>query len=167
MTRNYIVLFLLILLITSSLFIGMAGPHGVIVNRALEKQLDEEQHRLDVQMLKLENLKRRMADVWTEESLLDSARSIGYVQSGESVYFFFNEDGKPLDAHQGNSFTVDIASIINRSEQDTVKGISLVASLGVSVAVSFILVMGIALRRNRKEKSRNITFNPTPNNHGS
>lgn len=149
MTRNYIFLFLFILLVASSLLIGIFGPHGLVVNRALENNIDVQQHRLDGQLLKLQNLKNRMADVWTEQSLLDSARSIGYVQPGESVYFFFDGQGNPIPTRQTDSFSVDIASITDNPDSETVKGLSFLLIILISIVFSTTIVTVVAFLRNR------------------
>jgi hypothetical protein len=141
MTRNYIFLFLFILLISSSLLIGIAGPQGMVVNRSIEKHLETRQHELDVQRIKLENLNHRMDEIWTTGSLLDNARAIGYVQPGQTVYFFFDEDGNPLPDHQEDSFTVELGAVAEKTGQDPTKGLSYFLIFLISIIFSLVLVI--------------------------
>lgn len=145
MTRNYIFLFLFILLISSSLLIGIAGPQGMVVNRSIEKHLETRQQELDVQRIKLENLNNRMDDIWTIGSLLDNARAIGYVQPGQTVYFFFDEEGNPLPDYQEDTFSVELGSVTEETVQDLAHGLSF--SLIFLISITFSLVLVILVHR--------------------
>ena len=152
MTRNYIGLFLFILLITSALLIGVAGPRGLIVNNALQKQLATEQHQLDVQLLQLENLRKRVENVWSTDTLLDSARSIGYVQEGETVYYFFDEQGNALvDQNSVESIAQD-ANVIEVPKEFSVKGLSTTVNIIIASMFSLILVLFIAIKKKNKQQ---------------
>lgn len=157
MTRNYIVLFLFLLVVTTSLLVGITGPKGMVVNRELARVVQNEQHRLDVQSLKFSDLRRRLDSIWSEASLLDAARSMGYVQSDESVYFFFDEQGKPL---YGQETTIPF---VESAESDAVQrqgwnGLSCIWQVIISACVSLSIVLSIMLRRRRRTRTLTLTL---------
>lgn len=93
MTRNYVALFISTILVFSALAEGMFGTKGFIVNSHLRQTVESRQREHDELVLRLRDLEHRLQTVWDENELLDDARILGYVQRGESVYFFEDDEG--------------------------------------------------------------------------
>lgn len=96
MTRKYIFLFITALIISFSLLYGIFGIKGVVVNRALERQLTVGKELLKVQETQVEALERLYEGVWERESLLEKSKRSGYAQKGEVVYYFFDSQGEAI-----------------------------------------------------------------------
>lgn len=102
MTRKYILFFIVALITTFSLLLGVFGTKGVLVNRALERQLLKEKELLKVKEGELRSLEHLYEGVWERDSLLEMSKRGGYAQRGEVVYYFFdsvgNQIGEQLDS---------------------------------------------------------------------
>ncbi len=96
MTRKYVLFFIVALITTFSLLLGVFGTKGVLVNRALERQLLEEKELLKVKEGELRSLEHLYEGVWERDSLLEMSKRGGYAQRGEVVYYFFDSAGEPV-----------------------------------------------------------------------
>lgn len=152
MTRNYVALFISIIVVLTALFEGFWGIHGMVVNSRLENMVEMKQQLLDVQELELYNLEQRLAHVWDDDELMDRARMMGYVQTGETPYYFIDSDGEipygngtGTSGRSGNVFAQPIAT-------KTFGGFSLWLNLGLAFFVTCVMV-GILkiVGRNRKD----------------
>ena len=97
MTRNYIILFLWVTIVVFALVEGVFGVQGVIVNSVLKAQISQKQLELDIATLELQNYESRLEHIWDNDSLLDSAKTMGYAQPGQVVYYFLDTDGDPIE----------------------------------------------------------------------
>ena len=79
-------MFIVALITSFSLLYGIFGNKGVVVNRALERQLSVEKELLKVQETQLGTLERLYEEVWERDSLLEKGKRSGYAQRGEVVY---------------------------------------------------------------------------------
>ncbi len=96
MTRKYILFFIVALITTFSLLLGVFGTKGILVNRALERQLIAERELLKAKEGEMGNLERLYEGVWERDSLLEKSKRGGYAQRGEVVYYFFDDNGEPI-----------------------------------------------------------------------
>lgn len=96
MTRKYILFFIVALITTFSLLLGVFGTKGVLVNRALERQLAAERELLKAKEGEIGSLERLYEGVWERDSLLEKSKRSGYAQRGEVVYYFFDDNGEPI-----------------------------------------------------------------------
>lgn len=117
MTRNYVALFFSIIIVLTALLEGFLGIHGVVVNIQLANIVERKQQLLDVQELELYNLEQRLEHVWDEDELLDRAKMMGYIQAGETPYYFLEEednttnvDGAVTNRDNDNDRTVKIGT---------------------------------------------------------
>ena len=99
MTRKYILFFIVALITTFSLLLGIFGTQGVLVNRALERQLLKEKELLKVKEGELRSLEHLYEEVWEPDSLLELSKRRGYAQRGEVVYYFFDSGGNQIVEH--------------------------------------------------------------------
>lgn len=104
MTRNYVALFISTVVVLVSLFEGVFGYQGVWVNTHLARELEMERQSHEMRMLEMHNLESRLSSVWDRQDLLDDARVMGYVERGETVYYFLDDAGK---LHPNASLTKD------------------------------------------------------------
>lgn len=91
MTRKYIPLFIVILLICTTLGVSILGEKGFLVQKELKQTIAVKQKIEEEKLLHLANLTEELEKVWEKEHLLDEARNLGYVQKGESVFYFDDE----------------------------------------------------------------------------
>lgn len=140
MTRNYVALFISIIIVLTALFEGFLGIHGMVVNTRLANLVERKQQLLDEQELELYNLEQRLEHVWDEDELLDRAKMMGYVQNGETPYYFIHaEENTSLNevsmtsGHDGSGFADPVAT-------HTFGGISLWHNLVLASIVSCVLV---------------------------
>ncbi len=96
MTRKYILFFIVALITTFSLLLGVFGTKGVLVNRALERQLIAERELLKAKEGEIGSLERLYEGVWERDSLLEKSKRGGYAQRGEVDYYFFDDNGEPI-----------------------------------------------------------------------
>lgn len=96
MARNYVALFICTTAVFTALVAGVWGPRGFAVNAQLASQVADVQLAYDLERLETQNLRDRLESVWDTDELLDDARVMGYVERGQTVYFFLGEDGKLL-----------------------------------------------------------------------
>ena len=146
-------MFLCATIITISLIEGFFGHQGVIVNHKLTREVLIQQEKLDTATIELHNLEYRLAHIWDTDSLLDSARAMGYAKQGESIYYFIDSDGQPVgDSVQGGEVftrTVDTKPV-------QFQGVSPLFSVLVGIIVALCLV--IALRLGQKKRHNNQEF---------
>jgi hypothetical protein len=140
MTRNYVALFISIIIVLTALFEGFLGIHGMVVNTRLANLVEKKQQLLDVQKLELYNLEQRLEHVWDEDELLDRAKMMGYIQNGETPYYFIHAEentsfgeGSVASWQGGRSFADPVAT-------HTFRGISLWLNLVLASIVSCVLV---------------------------
>src|SRR5690554_2221229 len=154
MTRNYLVLFLFLLVLCTAVIFGLAGPKGLLTNRSLEQYVEQKRYVLDVQRLQLETLQHRYDNVHSRESVLDAARKMGYVQRGERVYLFFDSQGAPVypngETQQQPISTPSDPGSTFHSE----RGISFSLSLLLALLLSMSITGSIALIRYKRKRSR-------------
>ena len=143
-------MFLFILVLFTAVLYGVVGPKGMVVNRALARHVEQEQHWLDIQRLLLENLQHQFDQVHTKESILDAARAMGYVQRGERVYLFFDAEGKAISFEsESNRFPLS-ASRESQIVSAMTQGVSFFLCLVISLLFSVLMIGSIALVRRRR-----------------
>lgn len=148
MTRKYIFLFIAALITSFSLLYGIFGNKGVVVNRALERQLSVEKELLKVQETQLGTLERLYEEVWERDSLLEKGKRSGYAQRGEVVYYFFNSQGESVVERVENEGEM----VVNAPLKAPFKGLStpLIALISFAlVTVTAVLIKVISSRRKR------------------
>lgn len=153
MTRNYVALFISIIVVLTALFEGFLGIHGMVVNTRLADLVERKQQLLDAQELELYNLEQRLEHVWDKDELLDRAKMMGYVQTGETPYYFIHNEEDTLYG-KGTATSGQNGKVFeDPSAANTFKGISLWLNLGLALVVSCVLA-GILkiVGRSRKDK---------------
>lgn len=139
MTRNYIILFLWITIIVFALVEGVFGVQGVIVNTMLKSQISQKQLELDIATLELQNYESRLEHIWDVDSLLDSAKSMGYAQPGQVVYYFLDIDGHPIERQSEHTPALQKSSSIDFQGISTfISGLS-----GVLTALLIVIIRKI------------------------
>ncbi len=138
-------MFLCATLILISLVEGIFGQRGFIVNNTIEQEIAVHQTMLDVATVELDNLEYRLDHMWDTDSLLDSARTMGYARKGEVVYYFIDDHGQqvPMDSELSHSKPVFKAK--NRS----FSGISPVLSTFIGVLTAAFLIAGVKIGKRR------------------
>ncbi len=146
------VLFLFILVLFTAVLFGVVGPKGALVNRELARQVEQEQHRLDIQRLLLENLQQRLEQVHTRESILDAARAMGYVQRQERVYLFFDSQGKPVFPESESMGSPLSALPDTQKTPAPAQGLSFFLCLLISLLLSLLITGSIAVIRRKRSR---------------
>ncbi len=151
MTRKYILFFIVALITTFSLLLGVFGTKGILVNRALERQLLREKELLKVKEGELRGLEHLYEEVWERDSLLEMSKRGGYAQRGEVVYYFFDSSGKQIVEELDSPIEI----VENRSEPKNFQGLStlLIALIAFAwVTVGTLLIKLFTSRRKRGSK---------------
>jgi cell division protein FtsB len=142
-------MFFYLLIIYTALTHSIVGERGFLVNINLEKQVNAERQQVSSQQVILENAKKRLDTIWSEEALLDRARSLGYVQQQDEVYYFSQE-------MENDTKTVNTENHQQKLKQSWL-GLSLLWSFLIAIIPTGISLFGyILLRRYRstqKEKT--------------
>lgn len=142
-------MFFYLLIIYTALTHSVVGERGFLVNINFEKQVNAERQQVSSQQVILENAKKRLDTIWSEEALLDRARSLGYVQQQDEVYYFSQEMKK-------NSKPVNTEIYQQKLKQPWL-GLSLLWSFLIAIIPTGISLFGYILFRRyrsiRKEKT--------------
>jgi cell division protein FtsB len=142
-------MFFYLLIIYTALTHSIVGERGFLVNINFEKQVTAERQQVSSQQVILENAKKRLDTIWSEEALLDRARSLGYVQQQDEVYYFSQE-------MENDTKTVNTENHQQKLKQSWL-GLSLLWSFLIAIIPTGISLFGyILLRRYRstqKEKT--------------
>jgi cell division protein FtsB len=144
-------MFFYLLIIYTALTHSIVGERGFLVNINLEKQVNTERQQVSSQQVILENAKKRLDTIWSEEALLDRARSLGYVQQQDEVYYFSQEMEK------------DIKPVNTEIQQQKLKhpwlGLSLLWSFLIAIIPTGISLFGYILLRRYRSMRKEKTFN--------
>jgi len=128
----------------------------MVVNTRLADFVERKQQLLDVQELELYNLEQRLEHVWDEDELLDRAKMMGYVQTGETPYYFIHDGEYTSNGNGTGTSGQNGKEMDNPPAVQTFKGISLWANLGLALIVSCVLV-GIAKIVGRSRKGQDFS----------
>jgi cell division protein FtsB len=146
-------MFFYLLIIYTALIYGIVGERGVLINRDYANQIHDELQEVSSQQVVLENAKRHLDTIWSKEALLDRARSLGYVQRQDEVYYFSQE----MEMDTGSTVTVPE----DPGRQPRKKtGISLPGSFLIALVPTVLSLLGYAaIRRNiRKRQQRSFVY---------
>ena len=153
MTRNYVALFISTVAVLTALFEGVLGIQGFVVNSILEDKVAHTQQIHDLEKLELNNLETRLQSVWDMDELLDEARVMGYVELGETVYFFSDGEGRILSSEED---TVESPEVLpeegSSGKVREFKGLSLKINFFISLIISMVLTVGLLIISKRHEK---------------
>lgn len=149
MTRNYVVLFTFILIITTSLLVSLTGPKGFLVNRRMQVHVENGERLLEQRQLEQKDLEQRLNDIWSKDSLLDAARTLGYVRPGDTVRYFFDADGKVPRQSVNHTHMLEPLDAVR---MDGVQGIPFPINLAIGGALSatILVIVGSVRRRRRR-----------------
>ncbi|MFA5569837.1 MAG: hypothetical protein ACOX0W_07335 [Sphaerochaetaceae bacterium] len=86
MTRNYIRVALIVLIVLFLLSEIVFGEAGILANRDREEYIASMQHLYDQKMITLETLQNKLSHMYEPSSLLDYLRNLGYAQPQDEVY---------------------------------------------------------------------------------
>ena len=153
MTRNYVALFISMAIILSALLEGAVGEKGMLVNAALGESVLASAKRHDRSELELHNLQTRFERVWEVGELLDEARIMGYVQSGETVYYFMDDSKhmmRELPSQDGQADAVDHE---HRTQKATFVGINRLVIRAAAVLAALLMTVGLRLLALRRERT--------------
>lgn len=92
MARKYLILFAVLSLCFFNLISSFLGEKGYFANKALQRQLIENEYQMDREEVELENLRIREEELSTEDGIRLAAINLGYQVDSDEVYVFQDDD---------------------------------------------------------------------------
>lgn len=101
MTRNYIVLFIIIWLFIAISLILIVGNNGILAQNSKNELLKEKRLTLSASEAQLDLLENKNID----SNQLDQAFKLGYIQKGDQVYFFEKTSEQQIEQIKNKEIT--------------------------------------------------------------